>query len=336
VTEEYDPDKTFDIRSSQFDRNFQPGIITEPKTGRFYPKGILKDIPNVFRDNIAPFRCVVADADNIRVDFNHPMAGRELRLETTMHRIQEKASDKGGRCQDWIEVITEGAGMQIRCNGRPTDFFSDNPFAREDETPDSRFYKKPRFVNHLDDTAIRNISRVYKKLLTPEMAVLDLMSSWTSHLPEDLVPARMTGLGMNADELDRNPVLNNYILQDLNENIRLPFGDAAYDAVLCAASVEYLNQPFEIFQEVARVLKTGGYFIVSFSNRWFPTKAINIWKEISEFERVGLVMEYFLVSEMFKDIGTWSMRGMPRPEGDKYYGELPYSDPVYCVWGCKA
>jgi len=336
VVPDYDPRKAFKIKSGQFEKEFPKGTIIEPRSGRFYPKGLLKDITNVFKANIIPFRCAEIRDNDITAEFNHPLAGKDLKVNATVREVWEKVSDTGGGCVDWIETLTDGPGMQVRWNGAPTDFFSDNPFARKDEAPDGQFYVQPRFVNHIDDTAIQNISNLYGELLKPGDSVLDLMSSWTSHLPSGMAFQSVTGLGMNAEELKANPVLNDDVVHDLNVNPLLPFEDNTYDASICTVSVEYLTRPFEVFREVNRVLKPGGVFIVSFSNRWFPPKAVNIWQSLHEFERMGLVSEYFLESGKFTNLGTYSMRGMPRPEGDKYYGQYLFSDPVYCVWGYKS
>ena len=103
--------------------------------------------------------------------------------------------------------------------------------------------------------------------------------------------------------------------------------------MICSLSVEYLMHPFEVFTEINRVLKPGGIFMVTFSNRWFPPKAISIWPELHEFERMGLVLEFFLKSGQYKNLHTYSMRGLPRPQDDKYYSQILFSDPVYAVWG---
>ncbi len=327
--------KVFNIKSVQFDRDFHPEMTIHPREGRFYPKGILREVDHVFRNNISPFRCGRIHDGQIEVDFNHPMAGREVRVHAEIKHIWEKFSDTGGSCTDWMEAVAEGPGMQVRWRDRPTDFFSDQPFVREDEASDSRFYREPRLVNHIDDTAIGVLSALYGQILTPESEVLDLMSSWTSHLPDDLAVKRVVGLGLNGPELAHNRRLSDYTVHDLNENPVLPFEDRRFDAVVCSMSVEYLTRPFEVFQEVRRVLKPGGVFAVTFSNRWFPPKVIRIWKETHEFERIGLVMEYFLNMGGFTDLNTYSMRGLARPEDDKYYWEIPYSDPIYGVWGRK-
>jgi SAM-dependent methyltransferase len=167
------------------------------------------------------------------------------------------------------------------------------------------------------------------------MTVLDLMSSWTSHLPEKVKPVAVHGLGMNKTELKQNPALTDIRTHDLNSDPLLPYESERFDIVVCTVSVEYLTQPIAVFSEVARVLKPGGPFLVTFSNRWFPPKAVGIWEKIHEFERMGLVMEYFLQRGLFANLGTYSMRGLPRPKNDKYAGDMLFSDPVYAVWGYK-
>ena len=167
------------------------------------------------------------------------------------------------------------------------------------------------------------------------MQVLDLMSSWQSHIPGRHRLKRLVGLGLNQRELDRNHQLTESIVQDLNVEPKLPFPDDTFDVVLCTVSVEYLIDPLAVFDEVARVLKSGGYMVVTFSNRWFSTKAILLWKELHEFERMGLVLEYFMQTGAFDDLHTYSMRGLPRPHDDKYFPEIFYSDPLYVIWGRK-
>jgi len=161
------------------------------------------------------------------------------------------------------------------------------------------------------------------------------MSSWTSHLPPSLKPLRVSGLGINATELEQNPRLTDHRVHDLNTDPTLPHQNNTFDVVICSVSVEYLTDPLTVFADVARVLKPGGKFVVTFSNRWFSPKVIQIWEQIHEFERVGLVMEYFIRSGGFDNLNTYSMRGLPRPKDDKYAAEQPLSDPIYGVWGTK-
>lgn len=332
---EYRSDKVFEIKDKQFDRRKINGRSIEPRYGRFYPKGILKDMPGIYRINVQPFRCVDVDECTLSVDFNHPMAKYGVDVDVTVHEVRNKQSDRGGRLTDWIEEVADGPGMQIRTNGKPTDFFSKSAFSRNDENRDSVFYEKPRLVHHIDAQARAHVSDVYRRTLKPNMAVLDLMSSWKSHLPKSVPLDSVIGLGLNDQEMANNSALSGHTVHDLNVESRLPFEDQSFDAVLCTASVEYLTRPFEVFREVARVLRPGGLFVNTFSNRWFPPKAISLWSELSEFERMGLVSEYFMESGAYGNLKTYSARGWDRPEDDRYFGENPVSDPLYAVWAEK-
>jgi SAM-dependent methyltransferase len=226
--------------------------------------------------------------------------------------------------------------MQARWEDHPTDFFSGTPFGRVDENPDGEFYAKPRLVRHIDDTAVEMVRQLYERLLSPGDRVLDLMSSWDSHLPGQRDFKQVSAIGMNDAELEKNSALTDFKVHDLNLDPTLPYATGRFDAVICTVSVEYLIRPWEVFAEVARVLRSGGRFIVTFSNRWFPPKAIAVWYELHDFERMGLVLEYFHRTQAFDDLHTYSVRGLKRPRHDKYFGQIPFSDPIYAVWGHKS
>ena len=165
-------------------------------------------------------------------------------------------------------------------------------FEREDESDDGLFYQPVRLVTHIDDGAIASLSRFYGEVLKPGGTVLDLMSSWVSHLPGDPPLAEVIGHGMNETELARNPRLTRWFVQNLNLASALPLEDASCDAVLCCASVQYLQQPAAVFSEVRRVLRPGAPFIVSYSNRCFPTKAVAIWRSLDLQGHASLVHLY--------------------------------------------
>ena len=137
---------------------------------------------------------------------------------------------------------------------------------------------------------------------------------------------------MNEEELKRNASLNRYVVHDLNQSPSMDFEKNTFDVVICTASIEYLVKPFNVFEDVARCLKPGGKFLVTFSDRWFPPKTIKLWSELHPFERVALVVEYFRRSGMYENIETLSILHYPRPEDDKYSEQLVYSDPVFAVW----
>ena len=196
--------------------------------------------------------------------------------------------------------------------------FQPEHFRKFDESEDALFYAEPRFVAHIDEHAIAALSAHYAELLKPEHRILDLMSSWISHLPEDYQPAKAVGLGMNTEELARNPALHEWVVQDLNQNPTLPWPEASFDAVLIAVSVQYLQRPLEIFAEIARVLEPGGICIVSFSNRCFPTKAVALWQALNDHDHIQLVGAYFHHSSAFEP-AQWHER------------KHPTADPLYIV-----
>ena len=162
-----------------------------------------------------------------------------------------------------------------------------------DDSDDSLFYSIPRFVTHVDQGFIQQLTQLYRDRLQPNSRILDLMSSHISHLPEEIEFAHVEGHGMNQEELARNQRFNRYFTQDLNKNPQLPLADEDFDAVLICVSVQYLQYPDAIFSEIHRILKPGGIAIISFSNRMFYQKAIAAWRDGTEASRVALVKGYF-------------------------------------------
>jgi SAM-dependent methyltransferase len=165
-------------------------------------------------------------------------------------------------------------------------------FAKADTAPDPAFYTWPRFVTHIDAGAIAAVTAAYRERLPPGGTILDLMSSWVSHLPPGVAYAGVTGHGMNAEELAANPRLSRWFVQDLNADPVLPLADASFDGACLCVSVQYLQRPVDVFREVARVLRPRAPFVVSFSNRCFPTKAVAIWQALSGPARQDLVAAY--------------------------------------------
>lgn len=162
-----------------------------------------------------------------------------------------------------------------------------------DNSEDNLFYSFPRFVTHVDEGFIQQLTDLYRDRLKPNMAIFDMMSSWVSHLPEEMQFTHVEGHGMNAEELAKNSRLDRYFVQDLNQNPKLPLPDREFDAVLNCVSVQYLQYPEAVFSEIHRILKPGGIAIISFSNRMFYQKAIQAWRDASETGRVELVKSYF-------------------------------------------
>ena len=170
-------------------------------------------------------------------------------------------------------------------------------FDRSDPADDERFYGMPRLVTHIDDRAIAAVGALYHELELRD-DVLDLMSSWVSHFIEP--PHHLTALGMNEAELAANEAAAEHFVHDLNADPTLPFDDDRFDAVTCCVSVDYLTRPVEVFREVARVLRPGGIFVCTFSNRCFPTKAIRGWLMTDDEGHCTIVSTYFAVSGAFE------------------------------------
>jgi SAM-dependent methyltransferase len=209
-----------------------------------------------------------------------------------------------------------------------TTLFPADYFQRQDPSDDSYFYSSPRLVVHIDDHAITALGSVFIDLLPAGGTYLDLMSSWRSHYPPELKPVRMVGLGMNAQEMEANPQLDKHVVQNLNVNPILPYENDLFDAVTCTVSVQYLTKPVEVFSEVRRVLKPDGIFVVSFSNRCFPNKAVAIWLSTNDRQHLALVKQYFELS------GKWD--NLTAQQTDPQDGYPHNADPLYVVWGRKA
>ena len=197
--------------------------------------------------------------------------------------------------------------------------FSPEFFEREDESHDARFYAEPRMVVHIDEQAIAAVSQLFLDLISPGSEVLDLMSSWRSHWPQGHPKARMVGLGLNAAEMQANPDLDQYVIHNVNEVPVLPFEDESFDAVVITVSVQYVTHPVETFQQVNRILKTGGVLIVTFSNRMFPTKAVRIWRVSTDRGRMGLVADYLEEAGNFLEVHGDLANPETSPPGDPIF-----------------
>ncbi len=190
-------------------------------------------------------------------------------------------------------------------------------FRRADESDDARFYLWPRRVHHIDERAQAAVTDLYRAHVPPGADVLDLMSSWVSHLPPERALGRVAGLGMNAEELADNPRLTDWTVQNLNTDPLLPYGSSVFDAVTCCVSVQYLTRPVEVFAEVGRVLRPGAPFVITFSNRCFPTKAVAAWRALDGDGHAALVTEYARQSGAFGPVEVVAHRP---PAGDPLTG----------------
>jgi SAM-dependent methyltransferase len=196
---------------------------------------------------------------------------------------------------------------------------------RMDESDDELFYQYPRLLVHIDEYAIADVGEIYDRLLPKKSEILDLMSSWRSHLPKTLELKRVVGLGLNRVEMADNPALTDIVTHNVNRQPRLPLDDASFDGAVMTVSVQYLTRPIEVFADVGRLLRPQGPFVVTFSNRMFPTKAISLWQMASEQQRPEIVKRYFAEARTFENI---ELIDHSRRAGAP-------SDPIWAVVGYK-
>lgn len=211
-------------------------------------------------------------------------------------------------------------------------------FSRLDTNPDSEFYTDPRFVEHIDENAVKSMTSYISKLLQNGDSVLDLCSSWTSHIDaatqSTLQLKRVSGLGMNEKELSANKALTDWTVLDLNKdrNPKLPYSDSTFDVVLCQLSIDYLTHPLEVMNEVGRVLAPGGKVVILFSNRLFIQKAVGLWTGADDLDHAYIVASYLHYSNggfdqiSAEDLSTRTGRGKAR----RIIG-----DPLYAVTATK-
>jgi SAM-dependent methyltransferase len=193
-------------------------------------------------------------------------------------------------------------------------------FDKEDRGEDAAFYAEARLETHIDDGAIAALTQFYRAALPPGGRILDLMSSWISHLPAEVAYGEVIGHGMNAEELAANPRLTRWFLQDLNADPALPLGSASLDAAMICVGVQYLQRPVPVLADIGRTLKPGAPLIVSFSNRCFPTKAVAVWLRLNDAGHAALV-EAYLQAAGLKDIQVHVLSDGSR------------CDPMYAVVG---
>jgi methyltransferase family protein len=188
-------------------------------------------------------------------------------------------------------------------------------FSKIDREADERFYDEPRLVYHIDEQAVAALTEFYRAVLPPGGILLDLMSSWVSHLPPEMRYAEVIGHGMNAAELTANPRLDRWFVHNLNRDPRLPLADRSVDAATICVSLQYLERPVAVLRDVARVLRPGGPVVVSFSNRCFPTKAVAIWRGLDDNGHARLV-ELYLRQAGFAAIETHRLAEWVEDERD--------------------
>lgn len=333
-----DPAKQAVLPASDFTPPGVAGRSVPASVGRFYPQGLLRNIPHVHPQNGIPFRLTDMEGDTLHIDRNHPLAPFPLELRAEIQWVQEKRGDTGGQLSHWMEEICDfGPGMQAPLPGSDITLH-DAFFSRLDPSDDGLFHARPRLVSHVDEQSSRNLQGFYSRFLEPGMRVLDLMSGRDSHLPEE-PGLEVTGLGMNREELKSNHRLARAVVHDLNRDPALPDAvtrHAPFDAVLCSLSIEYLTDPVAVLESVRKNITPGGVLLVGFSDRWFPNKAVAGWMDLHPFERPGVTLQWMRRAGFDGAAGTFSLRNDWRPRNDPHFLETRgVSDPVFVAWSYK-
>ena len=210
-------------------------------------------------------------------------------------------------------------------------------FSRLDSSPDDIFYAEPRFVEHVDEQAVASMTTyISDRLLHSGDSVLDLCSSWTSHIKPEMKMQlkRVAGLGMNAKELEANQSLTEWTVLDLNanKNVKLPYEDASFDVILLQLSIDYLIHPLEVMTEASRVLKKDGKIAILYSNRLFLQKAIGLWAGSDDIDHTFTVGSFLQFSNggftniKAEDLSTRKQKGKER---------VIIGDPLYVVTATK-
>ena len=334
LEEEFNQGSLVTIPASKFNQYYKGRIPIVPVIGRYYPRGMIEGVAGCFKMDNLPFRIVNKTPETLDIDLNHPLAAFPIQLTATITDVFDANQQNGGRCNDIAELVTiDGPGMQTLLAPHPSDFFQGMPFLRKIEDDDAVFYDSVETRPSVDQVALEQLHQFYADHLKNDMKILDLMSGPDSHLPEDLEPLEVTGLGLKEQDLTDNSALNQYVIHDLNKVAELPFEDQQFDAVICSFSVEYMTQPITVFQEVARILKPGGIFLVSFSDRYYDKKVIALWDDLHLFERMGVVLEYFRQSGEFEELFAESIRGLIRHNDDPFISNTVYSCPMFMLSG---
>jgi SAM-dependent methyltransferase len=163
----------------------------------------------------------------------------------------------------------------------------------------------------VDSVAVAAITDLYREVMPAGGAILDVMSSWVSHLPPEIDYRRVAGLGIDAHALAENPFLDEWRVQDLNSDPLLPYAGGEFDGAAICGAVQHLTQPAEVIREIGRVLRPGAPLVVSISNRCLCTTPIGCWSLFDEAGQLCLVARYFA------EAGNWTdIRCLDRtPEG---------------------
>jgi len=157
-------------------------------------------------------------------------------------------------------------------------------------------------IEDVDAAALAAITDIYREIMPEGGAILDVMSSWVSHLPPEIDYRRVVGVGVDACVLAENPFLDEWRVQDLNRSPTLPFANGEFDGAAICGAIQHLTRPAEVIREVGRVLRPGAPLVVTFSQRCLATKAIACWCLLDDTAQLCLVARHFVEAGNWTDI----------------------------------
>lgn len=175
----------------------------------------------------------------------------------------------------------------------PADF----PAGFFDRAPEQQYQ-----ASELDDAAVAAIRDLYSDLGI-DGRVLDLSGSSTGHF--DVPPDDLVAFGGDPDT-------------------KLPFGDDAFDDVLCSGGVGAFTRPRDTFAEVARVLRPGGHLVCTFASAIHVPGEIRGWVATDDAGRVRIVRSYFALASAFGPAES-DLRTSLTGSGDR----------LWAVWAAK-
>ncbi len=281
--------------------------------GRFHPVAWFQGLELPAKTKPAYCRIIDLDDRHITVDLNHPLAGKDIELELQILGMDKTSQTPGAPPKDLAALLcNEGPGMQDRLPERETDFDDRQPLPRLDEGDDAAFFGKPSLEPYWSRAALEQVSRLYRRLLQPGQRVLDLMAGVHSPLQEAGIESlSVSCAGLNAVELDHNPVCSERRALNVNRDLPLPWPERHFNAVLIHAAIEYVTRPNDLFGEVHRVLQPGGQLIITFSNHWVEEKVARLWACLQDFEHHGLLLSWLRRQGGFTNFRGCSIRDLP-------------------------
>ena len=326
-------DHVYRVRRDQFLPQLTETIKISPALGRYYPASWFVIDTRAQDGASRSGRILSIDKQQMRVDFNHPLADKSFDITIRIESVHPSDSEDKRPPEDIIALLlNHGPGLQDRLPEQETDFWQDNPFHRLDPAPDSAFFAQPSFQPFWDETALLQVSHFYQQQIPSHSRILDLMAGIHSPLAEAAIqPVTVSCAGLNRQELENNPQCDSVEVLDVNRTKTLPYADASFDVVLIHAAIEYVIHPQTLLVEILRILKPGGQLIISFSNRYVLEKVIRCWRLAHDFERPGILLAYLRKTAEFGQFISQSWRGRPRPLDDRLASQLPFSDPVFIV-----